>query len=66
MERARELRHELRRANRNVFVKLDELDRIVQIWADACLQLRERDIKMMQRLVALQDKLLSPGLQAAE
>ena len=45
---------------------LDELDRIVQIWADACLQLRERDVKMMQRLVALQDKLLNPGLQAAE
>ena len=45
---------------------LDELDRIVQIWSDACLQLRERDLKVMQRLVALQDKLLSPGLQAAE
>jgi hypothetical protein len=28
--------------------------------------LRERDVKMMQRLVALQDKLLNPGLQAAE
>jgi len=47
-------------------VSLAELDRIVQIWADACLQLRERDLKVMQRLVALQDKLLSPGLQAAE
>jgi DSF synthase len=47
-------------------LSLDELDRIVQIWSDACLQLRERDIKVMQRLVALQDKLLSPGMQAAE
>jgi len=46
-------------------VTLEELDRIVQIWADACLQLRERDLKVMQRLVAAQDRLLTP-LQAAE
>jgi DSF synthase len=38
-------------------ITLEELDRIVQIWADACLQLRERDLKIMQRLVAAQDKL---------
>ena len=38
-------------------VTLDELDAIVQIWADSCLQLRERDLKVMQRLVAAQDKL---------
>ena len=44
---------------------LDELDRIVQIWADVCLQLRERDLKMMQRLVSAQDR-LPPALQAAE
>lgn len=46
-------------------VSLDELDRIVQIWADACLQLRERDLKVMQRLVAAQDK-LQYTTQAAE
>jgi len=44
---------------------LDELDRIVQVWADACLQLRERDLKVMQRLVSAQNRLESP-LQAAE
>jgi DSF synthase len=38
-------------------VTLEELDGIVQIWADSCLQLRERDLKVMQRLVAAQDKL---------
>ena len=38
-------------------VSLDELDRIVQVWADACLQLRDRDLKVMQRLVAAQDRL---------
>jgi DSF synthase len=47
-------------------VTLAELDRIVQIWADACLQLRDRDLKVMQRLVAAQDKLQSTALQAAE
>jgi DSF synthase len=38
-------------------VTLEELDRIVQIWADACLQLRERDLKVMQRLASAQDRL---------
>ena len=38
-------------------ITLEELDRVVQIWAGACLQLRERDLKIMQRLVAAQDKL---------
>jgi DSF synthase len=46
-------------------VTLEELDRIVQIWADACLQLSERDLKVMQRLVSAQDR-LQPNLQAAE
>ncbi len=46
-------------------VTLDELDRIVAIWADACLQLRDRDLKVMQRLVAAQDR-LQPSLLAAE
>jgi DSF synthase len=40
-------------------IALEELDRIVQIWADACLQLRDRDLKVMQRLVAAQDRLQS-------
>jgi DSF synthase len=46
-------------------VTLEELDRIVQIWADTCLQLSDRDLKVMQRLVSAQDQLL-PNLQAAE
>jgi DSF synthase len=46
-------------------ISLDELDRIVDIWADACLQLNERDLKVMQRLVSAQDRLQYP-LQAAE
>jgi DSF synthase len=46
-------------------VTLEELDRIVQIWADACLQLRDRDLKVMQRLVSAQDRLQYTG-QAAE
>jgi DSF synthase len=46
-------------------VTLEELDRIVQIWADACLQLRARDLKVMQRLVSAQDK-LQYTVQAAE
>ena len=44
---------------------LEELDKIVQIWADTCLQLSDRDLKVMQRLVAAQDR-LQPALQAAE
>ena len=38
-------------------LSLDELDRIVHIWADACLELGDRDLKVMQRLVSAQDKL---------
>ncbi len=44
---------------------LAELDCIVDIWSDACIELRERDLKLMQRLVNAQNKLW-PGLQAAE
>jgi DSF synthase len=46
-------------------LSLDELDRIVQIWADTCLQLREQDLKVMQRLITAQDK-LQQTVQAAE
>jgi len=46
------------RAGREVNpLRLEELDRIVQVWADACLQLRECDLKVMQRLVNAQDRL---------
>ena len=38
-------------------VPLAEMDHVVQIWADACLQLSDRDLKVMQRLVAAQDRL---------
>ena len=59
--------------NRSVFqagrvvnpVTLEELDRIVQIWADACMQLREHDLKVMQRLVCAQNRLQHTA-QAAE
>jgi DSF synthase len=45
-------------------VPLAELDRVVQVWADACLQLSDRDLKVMQRLVAAQDR-LNGSVQAA-
>lgn len=46
-------------------LSLEELDRIVEIWADACLELSERDLKMMQRLVAAQNR-LPTVVEAAE
>ena len=54
------------RAGREVSpLSLGELDRIVAIWADSCLELSDRDLKLMQRLVNAQDRL--PGtMQAAE
>ena len=45
-------------------VTLEELDRIVQVWADACLELRDRDLKVMQRLVAAQNRLQGVPLAA--
>src|SRR6185369_16919761 len=45
-------------------IPLQEFDNIVEIWADACLQLSERNLKVMQRLVKAQDRL--PEMQAAE
>lgn len=54
------------RAGREVNpVTLGELDRIVAIWADSCLELSERDLKVMQRLVSAQDR-LQGAMQAAE
>ncbi|WP_436643915.1 crotonase/enoyl-CoA hydratase family protein [Microbaculum sp. FT89] len=43
---------------------LEELERIVEIWADACLQLSDRDLRLMERLVAAQDRLRSFPLAA--
>ncbi len=41
---------------------LDELKRIVDLWADAALQLREQDLKVMSRLAAAQSRLRPRGL----
>jgi len=40
-------------------VPLAELKRIVDHWADAALQLREQDLKVMQRLAAAQARLMA-------
>jgi DSF synthase len=49
-----------RRAMReSVHVPLAELKRIVDHWADAALQLREQDLKVMQRLAGAQAKLVA-------
>src|SRR5450432_1498538 len=37
-------------------VTLDELMRVVGIWADAALRLSERDLRLMERLVRAQDR----------
>lgn len=38
-------------------VTLDELNAIVDIWADTALKLQDKDLKLMQRLVSAQSKL---------
>jgi DSF synthase len=54
------------RAARNVNpITLEELDSIVEIWADAALSLREQDLKIMRRLVAAQDRLLAVSASAS-
>jgi DSF synthase len=46
------------RASRQINpVSLAELERIVEIWADAALDLPEPNLKMMQRLASAQDRL---------
>lgn len=45
-------------------LSLDELDRIVEIWADTCLHLSDRDLRIMERLVAAQDRLRSVPVAA--
>jgi hypothetical protein len=32
------------------------MDRIVEVWVDAALQLEEKDLKMMKRLVSAQQR----------
>lgn len=38
-------------------LELDELNRITELWADTALELREQDLKVMNRLVAAQARL---------
>ena len=38
-------------------LKLEELNRITEMWADTALELREQDLKVMNRLVAAQARL---------
>jgi DSF synthase len=40
-------------------ISLQELEQIVDIWADAALQLQDSDLKLMTRLVAAQTKLIA-------
>jgi DSF synthase len=48
-------------------VTLDELQRVVDIWADAALDLTDQDLRMMERLVSAQNRLLGlPVATAAE
>ncbi|HEX2725826.1 MAG TPA: crotonase/enoyl-CoA hydratase family protein [Beijerinckiaceae bacterium] len=46
-------------------VPLAELERIVEIWAEAALNLRDKDLRVMERLVAAQDRLLGIPAVAA-
>ncbi|MCK0128256.1 crotonase/enoyl-CoA hydratase family protein [Erythrobacter sp. F6033] len=47
-----------RRATKKVWqLELEELNRITEMWADAALELREHDLKVMSRLVAAQARL---------
>lgn len=48
-------------------VTLDELERVVDVWADAALGLTDQDLRMMERLVGAQNRLLGiPTVAAAE
>jgi len=47
-----------RKATKAVWnLELAELNRITELWADAALQLREQDLKVMNRLVSAQQKI---------
>ena len=38
-------------------VTFEELERVVEIWAETCLKLGQRELRIMQRLVSAQDRL---------
>ena len=42
-------------------ISLGELKRVVDLWADSALQLREADLRVMQRLASAQSKLVAAG-----
>lgn len=49
-----------RRAMKHAWaLELDELNRITEMWADTALELRDQDLKVMNRLVAAQARLSS-------
>ena len=50
-------------SNQVMPVDLDELNAIVEIWADTALKLRDKDLKLMERLVRAQTR-LSQSLNA--
>ena len=54
-------RHAMRRA---APIELDELRDIVDRWADAALQLRDQDLKLMQRLAGAQGRLPKAAIAA--
>jgi DSF synthase len=45
-------------------ISLKELERIVDLWADAALTLREQDLRVMERLIAAQDRIRAAALKA--
>lgn len=59
---ARALREAKRLSNP---VSYEELYAITEIWVDAALQLTNRDLRMMERLVKRQTKRTEPGLMSA-
>lgn len=42
-------------------VELSELNAIIEVWVDAAIQLDSRDLRMMDRLVRAQDRLVAPA-----
>jgi DSF synthase len=46
-------------------ISRDELDRVADAWVDAALRLDEKDLRMMKRLVAAQQRRLSGDAHTA-
>ena len=42
-------------------ISMDELLRVVEIWADTALKLQERDLKVMDRLIRAQSRSTQPS-----